>query len=326
MPRPSKALTTTTKTPSVERSAEERAAAHRAAERALAAREGHPNALRSGGWATVEEIDYDTFLHLLTTACHDPTSLARKNYPGRSEWDPEELTSTLPIPDDNTPKRKAVVLDCEMICVATAEGGQIDNTLAQLCAVDVLTGEPLLDILVRPGSGVIVDYVTAKSGLTEDSFTEYDKHGITVTGAEQARGELFKLVDRNTILVGHALENDLKALGIYHDKIIDTQILVSEAVSRLGVFCRSFGLKQIAEELLGRWVQNAGDEGHDCLEDCYAPREIVIWMLQGHTARWVEEWAREKIETGENLRKKRSVEFEDKAVEHVPSPVLQFFL
>jgi hypothetical protein len=74
----------------------------------------------------------------------------------------------------------------------------------------------LLDQLVQPAAPV-VDYLTRFSGLTAAMLC-----GVECTRA-QAREKLLQLVPAQAVLVGHSLENDLKALGLVHERVLDTR-------------------------------------------------------------------------------------------------------
>lgn len=50
------------------------------------------------------------------------------------------------------------------------------------------------------------------------------KPGVKRT-LRQAQREIFAFLGKNTYLIGHAISNDLRALRIAHDKIIDTTML-----------------------------------------------------------------------------------------------------
>ena len=76
----------------------------------------------------------------------------------------------------------------------------------------------LLDELVLPFND-ITNYHTSKSGITEELL----KPVTTRLADVQAR--FLGIVHAETILVGHALENDLKALKIVHSRCIDTGAL-----------------------------------------------------------------------------------------------------
>lgn len=68
------------------------------------------------------------------------------------------------------------------------------------------------------------DYNTRFSGLSADIFTERAKLPLA-----SIRRLLGALIDENTVLVGHGLENDLKALRMIHPRVIDTIALFPHA-------------------------------------------------------------------------------------------------
>lgn len=100
----------------------------------------------------------------------------------------------------------------------------------------------------------------------------------------EARGALRKFLNRDTVLIGHALQHDLRTLSLIHGRIVDTSVITSEAVfpsvSAKITLPRVWGLDTLAEELVGIKMRG-GVEGHNSLEDALATREIVIWCLRG---------------------------------------------
>ena len=78
----------------------------------------------------------------------------------------------------------------------------------------------LLKELVQP-PGNIVDLKTDITGLTKK-----DLKGVKITLADVQRS-LRKMVGPETILVGHGLVHDLKALKFDHLPVIDTAMLFS---------------------------------------------------------------------------------------------------
>lgn len=174
------------------------------------------------------------------------------------------------------PKRKVVAIDCEMV-------GLWRNTdcVALLCAVDVLTGETLVNTYVDPVSKVLA-WRSTVSGITRRSMTDAIEQGQALQGWTAAREALWEYIDAETIIVGHALQNDLNVLGIFHPRIVDTAILASQAVfpeTENKKFPESYGLKRLLLSWLNMTIQT-GMKGHDCLEDTLATRELAIWCAR----------------------------------------------
>lgn len=55
------------------------------------------------------------------------------------------------------------------------------------------------------------------------------RNGKALTGWEAARQEVWKFVDSDTIIIGHAVKNDLDVLGMIHHRIVDSAILTRYA-------------------------------------------------------------------------------------------------
>jgi len=83
------------------------------------------------------------------------------------------------------------------------------------------SGQVLYDIKVKPTSLVqVIDLNTRFSGITQSDLEESEKD------LEGIRNELLgKWLGKETIVVGHGVENDLKALRIVHKRVIDTAIV-----------------------------------------------------------------------------------------------------
>lgn len=110
-----------------------------------------------------------------------------------------------------------VAIDLEM--VTTKIGKEVGR-------VSILNnvGTVLYDKFVKPVNRVI-NYEIEFSGLTKQILDD----GINF---DTMRSEISKIIGKNTTILGHGLENDLTALGIYHDKIIDTSYLFLSTESR----------------------------------------------------------------------------------------------
>jgi RNA exonuclease 1 len=109
-------------------------------------------------------------------------------------------------PDRDTSVRLAVAIDCEM---GTARNG--DSELIRLSAVDYLTGEVLINNLVKPDQPML-HLNTKWSGVTWDQMNEAVRRKTTLKGKVGARKLLWRFVAPETVVVGHSVHNDLKAL------------------------------------------------------------------------------------------------------------------
>ncbi|XP_055711731.1 uncharacterized protein LOC129806907 isoform X3 [Phlebotomus papatasi] len=161
-------------------------------------------------------------------------------------------------------KHQIFGLDCEM-CF-TGRG-------LELCKVSVVAsdGRLLYERLVKPECQ-IVDYNTRFSGISEQDFTA---RGQNIRTLKEVQQDLLKMIGAEAILVGHGLENDLRALKIIHRNIIDTSVVFPHTSGL--PFRRS--LKSLAKTFLKRDIQTAAT-GHDSLEDSRACIELMLWRVR----------------------------------------------
>lgn len=87
--------------------------------------------------------------------------------------------------------------------------------------------------------------------------------------------EFLKLVYKETILIGHSLENDLLALKVSHDLVIDTAVLYKHP--RGGSY--KTALRVLSRKFLSREIQDSCC-GHDSIEDARATMELALLKIK----------------------------------------------
>ncbi|KAL1964142.1 hypothetical protein VTN77DRAFT_7230 [Rasamsonia byssochlamydoides] len=178
--------------------------------------------------------------------------------------------------------QKPVSFDCEMAYTT------LGMELIRLTALSWPEGETLLDVLVKP-MGEVLDLNSKFSGIWPEHYAKAVPYGTPVpdTTSEDgkvetppmqvvdspaaARALLFQLLQPDTPLIGHAIDNDLNVCRIIHPTVIDTVLLYPHP---RGLPVR-FSLKHLAKTYLDRDIQTAGDKGHDSKEDAKATGDLV---------------------------------------------------
>jgi len=98
------------------------------------------------------------------------------------------------------------------------------------------------------------------------------RNGEALAGWQAARQELWNFVNADTIIVGHAVKNDLDVLGIIHHRIVDSAIVAKNAADG----GNQWALDRLVKDFLNvPFRQNAGGI-HNCLEDVMATREVSL--------------------------------------------------
>ncbi|RYP79374.1 hypothetical protein DL769_002998 [Monosporascus sp. CRB-8-3] len=252
---------------------------------------------RGNIYTRLSTADQSAIYDMLVSTCHPQSRLKKEGYvlpadpreescaARESEWTQSHHLLTLK-PEHSLPKRKAVVLDCEM---AGVQGGQ--SEVVSICVVDFLTGEVLVNSLVKPRLP-ITDWRCNISGVTPAIMSLAVANNQALDGWEGARVELCRHIGEDTVLVGQSLRFDLQALRVVHRKIVDTAILTAEAVfGRDKELRQLWGLSALCKELLDLQIRN-GSGVHDGLEDAMAAREVALWCLRHQKDLKI--WATEK--------------------------------
>ena len=208
-------------------------------------------------------------------------------------------------PSSNEGREEAVAIDCEM--GYTSHGME----MIRLSAVRWPSGGEVLDILVRP-TGEIIDLNTIFSGVTMGHFLkavpyganeakggddtsedgELEQEPMRVVGsAALARDLLFGFVGPETLLIGHAINNDLDVLRILHPTVVDTVLLFPHPH---GLPIR-YSLQVLVRKHLGQDMRTADKGvGHDSKDDARATGDLVRWRVK-------EEW-KQMQQTGWKIR------------------------
>lgn len=170
-------------------------------------------------------------------------------------------TTMSPEREDDPRSYAVYALDCEM-CYTTKG---LELTRVTIVDADCKT---VYETLVKP-LNPIIDYNTRFSGLTKEQM---DK---TSTSILQVQANILHLCNSKTILIGHSLESDMKALKIIHSNIIDTAIMYPH---KFGLPHKR-ALKTLASEYLMKIIQN-DINGHDSAEDALTCMELILYKVK----------------------------------------------
>ncbi|WFD30765.1 RNA exonuclease 3 [Malassezia sp. CBS 17886] len=161
-------------------------------------------------------------------------------------------------------------LDCEM---SYTTAGVV---VTRITLVDE-AGDVVFDELIRCADGVsVLDFNTQFSGIQPDEYAEK-----AILDLPAARRILAQYLGPDTVLVGHSLENDLRALRIMHTTVVDTTHLFQHPRG----FPYRLALRDLVAKHLGRFIQTGGAAvGHSSLEDAQTTLELVRWKLRSGVA------------------------------------------
>lgn len=213
--------------------------------------------------ATAEELEDNGYLIHPALL---PEGLRRESFVAPEGW---VVTNVDKLEDGDVPEdqiqqgsvtagRDVLALDCEM-CMT----GENEFSLTRISIID-WAGEVVLDELVKPDKP-IVDYVTRFSGITEEMLAP-----VTTT-LRDIQKKLLEILHPRTILIGHSLESDTKAIQIAHPFIVDTSINFPHP---RGPPLKS-SLKWLAQKYLSREIQKGGPDGHNSIEDAKTCLDLI---------------------------------------------------
>ena len=143
--------------------------------------------------------------------------------------------------------------------IKTSRGEEV----ARISAVDE-DGNTIIDEFLKP-LGEVEDYRTQFSGITEELLTETDDKKLL--SSDECCEVLSKVAYKHTIIVGHSLENDLRAMKIIHDRVIDTALLYNTETR----YPNKPSLSKLYHHYISKdFRKDSETKGHDSVEDARA--------------------------------------------------------
>ncbi|GFS96268.1 RNA exonuclease 1 homolog [Nephila pilipes] len=185
--------------------------------------------------------------------------ISRRPFDSRNFRRPEDTKT-----EKNNQAANIFSIDCEM--AFTTKGLEVVKV-----SLTSVGGDVIFDSYVQPNNDIL-DYNTAFSGVREENL-----RGVAIT-LREVQNRLLQLLNKNSILVGHGVENDLRALNIVHENVIDTScVFPHERGSHL-----KHSLKYLAEVYLQKVIHD-GFNGHDSVEDAQTCMELMLWKIYSET-------------------------------------------
>jgi DNA polymerase III epsilon subunit-like protein len=161
-----------------------------------------------------------------------------------------------------------IAIDCEMCECMDPVTQQRENTaLIRFSAVDgYFPSQAIFDSLVLP-SNPISDMRTKIHGISESHLTDVK---FTLRHAQAA---MLDLCTDQTIIIGHSVHKDLKALRFSHSNVIDTAYLyklVNEPPTS------SPSVRDVSEQILGVKLSNTHNSLQDARASLFAAAQLLI--------------------------------------------------
>lgn len=148
----------------------------------------------------------------------------------------------------------SIAIDCEMCETKDPISGKTDTKA--LCRISIVNGdnpsEVLLDTLIKP-QWPVTNHRTFVNGITEEHLKD-----VKFT-LKHAQSFMLSLCSDQTVIIGHAVHNDLLALRMVHHVIADTAMLYTHGDMNEG----TPSLKNVAHGVLKRDMPDVHDSVND---------------------------------------------------------------
>ncbi|KAG0461683.1 hypothetical protein HPP92_021980 [Vanilla planifolia] len=158
---------------------------------------------------------------------------------------------------------RMISIDCEMVLCQDGT-----EEVVKICLVDKKF-KVKLETLVNPNKAV-ANYRTEITGVSAEDLV-----GVTCSLVD-VQGRMKKLLRKGTILVGHSLYNDMRALRLEYQRVIDTAYIFKYSDLLPD---RIPSLKNLCKAVLGYELRKEG-EPHDCKRDAEAAMKLVLAKLE----------------------------------------------
>jgi RNA exonuclease 1 len=184
---------------------------------------------------------------------------------------------------------QAIAIDCEM-CETQDPLSGAKNPKA-LCRLSVVNAdnpkEVLLDTLVKP-SWPVSDYRTRINGITKEHL---DSVEFTL---RHAQAFMMALCSEETVIVGHAVHNDLAAINMEHHIVVDSSFLFRAKDSTNS----AVSLRDTVRAVL----KSEMPETHDSVNDATKALECVLhWMKRNGKVDLIERTVKQTSHKGHQL-------------------------
>lgn len=150
-----------------------------------------------------------------------------------------------------------IALDCEMIET------NLGDECARLTVVNE-SGQEIMNQFFRP-LGDIIDLRTEVSGIRQEDIDSAKTTSYEVVAA------LSKIASQRTIIIGHSLENDFRAMKLIHKRVIDTSLVYNRDCQ----YPHKPGLAKLYQRYIKRPFRVGLTTGHDSAEDARAALELA---------------------------------------------------